>query len=99
MGNSPQTQTGADTVRCDAWKDEVQNLLIFAGLFSAVVTAFVIESYKFLQPSPNDAAVVYSSRLQTASKHILVPPSVDPASITTPFSPTSSAIRSMSFSF
>lgn len=51
-----------DKIRCDAWKDEVQNLLIFvscvphpllasakiikAGLFSAVVTAFVIESYK-----------------------------------------------------
>ncbi|KAF8188643.1 hypothetical protein BJ912DRAFT_1059357 [Pholiota molesta] len=29
----------------------------FAGLFSAVVTAFVIESYKFLQPSPDDAAI------------------------------------------
>ncbi|KAF8188633.1 hypothetical protein BJ912DRAFT_851078, partial [Pholiota molesta] len=50
----------ADTTRCDAWKDEVSALLIFAGLFSAVVTAFVIESYKFLQPGPNDAVVGYS---------------------------------------
>ncbi|KAF5326956.1 hypothetical protein D9619_004331 [Psilocybe cf. subviscida] len=44
-----------DTVQCSAWKDEVQNILIFAGLFSAVVTAFIIESYQRLQPDPNDA--------------------------------------------
>ncbi|KIM35358.1 hypothetical protein M413DRAFT_56484, partial [Hebeloma cylindrosporum] len=35
------------------WKDEVQNLLIFAGLFSAVITSFVVESSKDLQPDPN----------------------------------------------
>ncbi|KAF9478481.1 hypothetical protein BDN70DRAFT_789468, partial [Pholiota conissans] len=47
----------ADKIRCDAWKDEVQNLLIFAGLFSAVVTAFLIESYKLLLPDPNDTVI------------------------------------------
>ncbi|KAF5325012.1 hypothetical protein D9619_009810 [Psilocybe cf. subviscida] len=46
-----------DTVQCNAWKEEVQNILIFAGLFSAVVTAFIIESYQRLQPDPNDAIV------------------------------------------
>ncbi|KAF5318432.1 hypothetical protein D9619_010906 [Psilocybe cf. subviscida] len=46
-----------DTVQCNAWKDEVQNILIFAGLFSAVVTAFIIESYQRLQPDPNDAII------------------------------------------
>ncbi|KAF5325275.1 hypothetical protein D9619_009844 [Psilocybe cf. subviscida] len=46
-----------DTAQCNAWKDEVQNILIFAGLFSAVVTAFIIESYQQLQPDPNDAIV------------------------------------------
>ncbi|KAF5325008.1 hypothetical protein D9619_009814 [Psilocybe cf. subviscida] len=46
-----------DDIQCNAWKDEVQNLLIFAGLFSAVVTAFIIESYQRLQPDPNDAIV------------------------------------------
>ena len=50
------------------WNDEVQNLLIFAsstcidlandniwkaGLFSAVVTSFVVDSSKDLQPDPN----------------------------------------------
>ncbi|KAF9471694.1 hypothetical protein BDN70DRAFT_819686, partial [Pholiota conissans] len=51
----PEMET--DKIQCDAWKEEVQTLLIFAGLFSAVVTAFIIESYKFLQPDPNDAII------------------------------------------
>ncbi|KIM43427.1 hypothetical protein M413DRAFT_68915, partial [Hebeloma cylindrosporum] len=42
-----------DRVQCEAWKDEVQNLLIFAGLFSAVVTSFVVESSKDLRSDPN----------------------------------------------
>ncbi|KAF5325281.1 hypothetical protein D9619_009842 [Psilocybe cf. subviscida] len=46
-----------DTAQCNAWKDEVQNILIFAGLFSAVVTAFIIESYQRLQPNSNDTIV------------------------------------------
>ncbi|KAF5325010.1 hypothetical protein D9619_009812 [Psilocybe cf. subviscida] len=46
-----------DTIQCNAWKDEVQNILIFAGLFSAVTTAFIIESYQRLQPDPNDTIV------------------------------------------
>ncbi|KAF9484109.1 hypothetical protein BDN70DRAFT_798383, partial [Pholiota conissans] len=56
-----------DKIQCDAWKDEVQNLLIFAGLFSAVVTAFVIESYKFLQPDPNDTIVFLLSQIANSA--------------------------------
>ncbi|KAF5325305.1 hypothetical protein D9619_009826 [Psilocybe cf. subviscida] len=52
-----------DTIQCNAWKDEVQNLLIFAGLFSAVVTAFIIESYQRLQPDPNDTIVSLLARI------------------------------------
>ncbi|KAI0333889.1 hypothetical protein GY45DRAFT_1368021 [Cubamyces sp. BRFM 1775] len=40
------------------WKEDVDSLLVFAGLFSAVVTAFNIESYKFLQQDPDEQAVV-----------------------------------------
>ncbi|KAF9475934.1 hypothetical protein BDN70DRAFT_203020 [Pholiota conissans] len=42
-----------DAEMCASWKAEVENLLIFAGLFSASVTAFTIESYKWLQPNPS----------------------------------------------
>ncbi|KAF8969145.1 hypothetical protein BDZ97DRAFT_1915508 [Flammula alnicola] len=45
---------GFDGDMCDGWREEVDNLLIFAGLFSAVVTAFVIESYQRLSQDPND---------------------------------------------
>ncbi|KAG8917494.1 hypothetical protein FRC02_003078 [Tulasnella sp. 418] len=34
------------------WNDSLDVLLIFAGLFSAVNTAFIIESYKGLNPDP-----------------------------------------------
>ncbi|CAK5263489.1 unnamed protein product, partial [Mycena citricolor] len=34
----------------DGWRSEMDGLLIFAGLFSGVVTSFIIESYKTLNP-------------------------------------------------
>ncbi|KAJ4471569.1 hypothetical protein J3R30DRAFT_3710141 [Lentinula aciculospora] len=40
-----------DDEMCRAWKEDVDTLLVFAGLFSAAVTAFIIESYKWLQPN------------------------------------------------
>ncbi|CAA7269854.1 unnamed protein product [Cyclocybe aegerita] len=52
-----------DRAQCKIWEDEVQNILIFASLFSAVVTAFIVESYKNLKPDPNDATVVLLTRI------------------------------------
>ncbi|KAJ3767725.1 hypothetical protein FB446DRAFT_315094 [Lentinula raphanica] len=40
-----------DDEMCRGWKEDVDTLLVFAGLFSAAVTAFIIESYKWLQPN------------------------------------------------
>ncbi|EJD42105.1 hypothetical protein AURDEDRAFT_68014 [Auricularia subglabra TFB-10046 SS5] len=34
---------------CDAYREQIDTLLVFAGLFSAVVTAFAAESYQWLQ--------------------------------------------------
>ncbi|EEB94327.1 hypothetical protein MPER_06873, partial [Moniliophthora perniciosa FA553] len=39
------------------WRDDIDTLLVFAGLFSAVVTAFVIESYQWLAEDPADTTV------------------------------------------
>ncbi|PPQ72562.1 hypothetical protein CVT24_004891, partial [Panaeolus cyanescens] len=47
-----------DDNMCGAWVEEIENILIFAGLFSAVVTAFAVETQKLLQPDPNVASVV-----------------------------------------
>ncbi|KAJ3545834.1 hypothetical protein NM688_g5582 [Phlebia brevispora] len=55
-------ETTRDTIQeqnqdiVDNWKDELNNLLVFAGLFSAVVTAFTVESYSWLQQDPGDAS-------------------------------------------
>ncbi|KAI0078344.1 hypothetical protein K474DRAFT_1560576, partial [Panus rudis PR-1116 ss-1] len=38
-------------------KEDIDTLLVFAGLFSAVLTAFAVESYKQLQPDPDTATV------------------------------------------
>ncbi|EIN09984.1 hypothetical protein PUNSTDRAFT_40355, partial [Punctularia strigosozonata HHB-11173 SS5] len=51
----------------DGCKEEIDSLL--AGLFSAVLTAFIIESYKFLQRDPDDttAALLLQISLQLSS--------------------------------
>ncbi|TFK44141.1 hypothetical protein BDQ12DRAFT_708156 [Crucibulum laeve] len=57
-----------DDAMCTAWKDEVQNLLIFAGLFSAVVTAFIVESYKMLtDPIDNSTRLLTQIAVELAS--------------------------------
>ncbi|KZV91456.1 hypothetical protein EXIGLDRAFT_574544, partial [Exidia glandulosa HHB12029] len=42
--------TAYDAAMLDGWNKTLDILLIFSGLFSAVATAFVVESYKMLQP-------------------------------------------------
>ncbi|KDR83165.1 hypothetical protein GALMADRAFT_238997 [Galerina marginata CBS 339.88] len=90
-----------DKRQCDAWKEEVQNLLIFAGLFSAVVTAFIVESYKTLKPDPNDNIIsllsVIANRLDNNTLSTSILPS--PVGIRSSFSPTMSAIRINNFWF
>ncbi|RXW12710.1 hypothetical protein EST38_g13145 [Candolleomyces aberdarensis] len=65
-----------DQARCNSWKEEVQNILIFAGLFSAVVTAFIVESQKTLRTDPIEAilplllAKMTDGQLSQASKDV-----------------------------
>ncbi|KAK1218346.1 hypothetical protein PQX77_018988 [Marasmius sp. AFHP31] len=49
--------TALDEGFVGGWKDDIDTLLVFAGLFSAVVTAFTIESYQWLQEAPEDTTV------------------------------------------
>ncbi|KAJ7853462.1 hypothetical protein B0H13DRAFT_2580495, partial [Mycena leptocephala] len=41
----------------ESWKSDMQGMLIFAGLFSASLTAFLIESYKTLNRNSGDDTV------------------------------------------
>ncbi|KAK7684420.1 hypothetical protein QCA50_012367 [Cerrena zonata] len=45
-----------DKDRVEDVKEDIDLLLVFAGLFSAVVTAFIIETYEDLQPQPDDTS-------------------------------------------
>ncbi|KAI1783248.1 hypothetical protein LXA43DRAFT_1134034, partial [Ganoderma leucocontextum] len=38
----------------ERWQKEMDSLLVFAGLLSAVLTAFNVQTYQLLQPGPND---------------------------------------------
>ncbi|KAH9833043.1 uncharacterized protein C8Q71DRAFT_250072 [Rhodofomes roseus] len=47
----------ADEHSFKAWNLQMHNRILFAALFSAVLAAFVLESYQNLQPDPNSASV------------------------------------------
>ncbi|TDL27820.1 hypothetical protein BD410DRAFT_713065, partial [Rickenella mellea] len=68
------------------WRDDMDSLLIFAALFSASVTAFVIESYNSLVQDPGEVTIsvllqisqqIANGTLATAA----VRPSFQPATI------------------
>ncbi|KZV95931.1 hypothetical protein EXIGLDRAFT_583136, partial [Exidia glandulosa HHB12029] len=64
----------------DGWSTTLDILLIFAGLFSAVATAFVIESYQFLQLDNAAYAAAALYILVAASNHstgMTLPPPPD----------------------
>ncbi|KAF8877865.1 hypothetical protein BD779DRAFT_1230183 [Infundibulicybe gibba] len=70
------------------WNSEIDSLPTFAGLFSAVVTAFTIESYKWLQPNPQDMSnqILLNISAQLGNRNITISPSP-------PFTPSTSSIR------
>ncbi|KAF7341279.1 hypothetical protein MVEN_01864000 [Mycena venus] len=47
----------------ESWKSDMQGMLIFAGLFSASLTAFLIESYKTLNIDSGNATVQLLARI------------------------------------
>ncbi|KAF9474508.1 hypothetical protein BDN70DRAFT_770721, partial [Pholiota conissans] len=89
-----------DRVRCDSWKEEIESLLIFAGLFSSIVTTFVINSYQTQQSSPNDVIIGLLFHIAIGLNNSSpFPPSVNPAAILAPFSqkPSSTKINVLWF--
>ncbi|KAJ7438769.1 hypothetical protein FB451DRAFT_1107509, partial [Mycena latifolia] len=47
----------------ESWKSDMEGMLIFAGLFSASLVAFLIESYKTLTPDSDDATVLLLTQI------------------------------------
>ncbi|CAK5278186.1 unnamed protein product [Mycena citricolor] len=77
----------------DGWRSDMDGLLLFAGLFSGVVTTFIIDGYKTLNPDSGSQTVALLSQISqqlanlnngTAVTDVLLP--------TAPFSPPISAL-------
>ncbi|KAK7685689.1 hypothetical protein QCA50_011033 [Cerrena zonata] len=58
-----RTLTRKDCDMVDGWKTEIDTLLVYTGLFSAVVTAFCVESFKALKQDPEDVMVLVLRRI------------------------------------
>ncbi|KAI0732776.1 hypothetical protein BC629DRAFT_1262454, partial [Irpex lacteus] len=69
-----------DQQEIGGYKEDIDSLLTFTGLYSAVLTAFVIVSYPLLQ-DPNQASASMSMSMST------------PSTPSTPFQPSITAIR------
>ncbi|KAF9256432.1 hypothetical protein L218DRAFT_834110, partial [Marasmius fiardii PR-910] len=89
----------------NGYKDDIDTLLVFTGLFSAIVTAFIIESYKWLQEDPADTAatllnttVVLLTGLAQHNSTESLPPSIN-TSLPLHFTPSPSAVRINTFWF
>ncbi|KIM89800.1 hypothetical protein PILCRDRAFT_60389, partial [Piloderma croceum F 1598] len=88
-----------DLQMVEGWKDDMEGTLIFVtGLFSATVTAFIIESYQNIQPDPGDftvAALTYISLQLAASNQSDTLPPFQAG----PFAAPNHAVRSTGFFF
>ncbi|KAJ7919840.1 hypothetical protein B0H13DRAFT_1605852 [Mycena leptocephala] len=52
-----------DKAQVEGWKSDMEGLLIFAGLFSASLTAFLIESYRSLTPDQGAIAIAVLAQI------------------------------------
>ncbi|CAE6495236.1 unnamed protein product [Rhizoctonia solani] len=88
----------------DGWNKSMEVNLIFAALFSAISTAFVIESYKNLKPDPADvssqALLIISQTLSTianGSQPTSLPPVLETASGSFKASPSAVCVNVLWF--
>ncbi|KAI9432858.1 hypothetical protein H4582DRAFT_1784481, partial [Lactarius indigo] len=84
-----------DKEKTESWKGDTEGILVFTGLFSATVAAFIIESYKQLSPDSGGATVVLLTQISRQLANISngIPLESLAAQSSQPFKPTASAIR------
>ncbi|KAI0268472.1 hypothetical protein BGY98DRAFT_895452, partial [Russula aff. rugulosa BPL654] len=82
-----------DKEHSESWTANTDGVLVFTGLFSAVIAVFLVASYQLLLPSPTDTTnhllTQISQQLSTNGTGLSQP--LPPAN--TSFQPTSSAVR------
>ncbi|KAI0697485.1 hypothetical protein C8T65DRAFT_614721 [Cerioporus squamosus] len=82
------------------WKEEMDTLLVYAGVSSAVLTAFNVQSYHLLQPEPSDPTLALLQQIPAQlSGYTLTPPFLNATHTTRPvdlaqasFQPPASAV-------
>ncbi|KAL0566228.1 hypothetical protein V5O48_015788 [Marasmius crinis-equi] len=85
-----------DREMCENWTNDIDTLLVFAGLLSAVVTAFTIESYQWLSEDPADVTIALLTQI---SQQLSQPSSPLPTTQSQSFHPSPSAVRINCFWF
>ncbi|KAI0319899.1 hypothetical protein OF83DRAFT_716489 [Amylostereum chailletii] len=70
-------------------KSQIDAVLIFAGLFSATVAAFIVESYKNLNVDPEDTTAVLLARISQQLSNASIPA----LPVSPPFEPTSNTVN------
>ncbi|CEL56022.1 hypothetical protein RSOLAG1IB_02036 [Rhizoctonia solani AG-1 IB] len=73
-----------DTELVDGWNKSLDVILVFAALFSAVSTAFIIESSKRLQPDPVQLSTQVLIEISQTMRSIASNGLVDPPPLSTP---------------
>ncbi|KAH9071478.1 hypothetical protein EDB83DRAFT_2198475, partial [Lactarius deliciosus] len=79
----------------ESWKGDTDGILVFTGLFSATVAAFLIESYKKLSPDSGDTTNVLLTQISAQLVSISNGTSLASVAVQSaqPFKPTASAVR------
>ncbi|KAJ7132557.1 hypothetical protein C8R44DRAFT_664932, partial [Mycena epipterygia] len=80
-----------DKALVDSWKSDMEGLLIFAGLFSASLTAFLIESYKTLSPDQGMITMAVLSQISVQLDGRSNASAADVSALET-FTPTSASL-------
>ncbi|KAI0269890.1 hypothetical protein BC834DRAFT_1014428 [Gloeopeniophorella convolvens] len=76
-----------DKALIETWKSDMEAIIIFAGLYSATLTSFLVDSYKNLQPDPAQEAAFYGR--QSASSLAQISQQLASNSSQPPISPAS----------
>ncbi|KAI9445860.1 hypothetical protein BJY52DRAFT_1156818, partial [Lactarius psammicola] len=79
----------------ESWKGDTEGILVFTGLFSATVAAFIIESYQKLSPNSGDTTNALLAQISQQLVNISngTPLTSVTVQISQPFKPTASAVR------
>ncbi|KAI0758443.1 hypothetical protein BC629DRAFT_1295933, partial [Irpex lacteus] len=85
--------TDYDWEEIGGYKEDIDSLLTFTGLYSAVLTAFVIVSYPLLQEDTPGESLLALRVIANQTSTSMPATQASPSSSSSPFQPSSAAIR------